>query len=164
MKDEKGFYSQMIINLVMGAQRLLDVNNASIAVELDQGENNITSLEENFNKTLALVNTVLAINPAMAEPMVIPMLETAPIKNADKFVDAIMDSKEAQSEVAQMQAELDKATQLLENQETRFGMQTDQQKLDLERMKIQLNYQADLLKIQAQRQSANNQERGQPNG
>ena len=138
---ENSEFSQLIINISYAAQVFNDVRNPSLYVELDEGENNVTNVEENFNKMLALSNMIGQINPALVD--VRTLVESAPIAGADRFVEFIDQTMQAQQEAQmgatqneQQQAEIEKTKGLLENMKVERGMVNDEEKLRLEEKKI----------------------------
>ena len=140
VKQESEF-SQMIINLSYASEVFNDVRNPSLYVELDEGESNVTNIEENFNKMLALSNMIGQINPALVD--VRTLVESAPIAGADRFVEFIDQTMQAQqeaqmgeSEDAQQQSDIEKTKGLLENMKVERGMVNDEEKLRLEEKKI----------------------------
>tara|TARA_Y100000310_G_scaffold340858_1_gene438069 strand:- start:2054 stop:4000 length:1947 start_codon:yes stop_codon:yes gene_type:complete len=140
IKDENVF-NEVIVNLETAGKMFNDVRNPSLYVELDEGESNITNIEENFNKMLALSNMIGQINPALVD--IRTLVESAPIPGAEKFVEFIdqtmqaqMEAQGQQSELAQQQAEIEKTKGLLENVKTERGMMNDEEKLRLEDKKI----------------------------
>ena len=140
VKQESEF-SQMIINLSYPAQVFNDVRNPSLYVELDEGEGNVTNIEDNFNKMLALSNMIGQINPALVD--VRTLVESAPIPGADRFVEFIDQTMQAQQEAQmgtsqneQQQSDIEKTKGLLDNMKTERGMVTDEEKLRLEEKKI----------------------------
>ena len=117
------------------------MRNPSLYVELDEGENNVTNVEENFNKMLALSNMIGQINPALVD--VRTLVESAPIAGADRFVEFIDQTMQAQQEAQmgasqneQQQAEIERTKGLLENMKVERGMVNDEEKLRLEEKKI----------------------------
>jgi hypothetical protein len=138
---ENSEFSQLIINISYAAQVFNDVRNPSLYVELDEGENNVTNVEENFNKMLALSNMIGQINPALVD--IRTLVESAPIAGADRFVEFIDQTMQAQQEAQmgatqneQQQAEIERTKGLLENMKVERGMVNDEEKLRLEEKKI----------------------------
>ena len=118
-----------------------DVRNPSLYVELDEGEGNVTNIEENFNRMLALTNMIGQINPALVD--VRTLVESAPIPGADKFVEFIDQTMQAQQEAqmgesqdTQQQTDIEKTKGLLENIKIERGMVNDEEKLRLESKKL----------------------------
>ena len=126
-------FSQLIINLDIPSQVFNDVRNPSLYVELDEGEGNVTNIEDNFNKMLALSQMIGQINPALVD--IRTLVESAPIPGADKFVQFIDETMQMQGEASQRQSELDNTKQVLENVKTERGMMTDEEKLRIEAKK-----------------------------
>ena len=138
---EDNVFKQAIINLQMGSEILMNVNNPSIYVELDEGTENITTKEDNFNKMMALVNVISQINPAMVD--IQTLIANAPIVGSDKMLEYITNMLQSQAESAeqdaginQQQIELDNTKKILENMKIERGMVTDEEKLRLEAEKI----------------------------
>ena len=138
---EESVFSEMIINLEMAGQMMNDVRNPSLYVELDEGENNITNIEDNFNRMLALTNIIGQINPALVD--IRTLVESAPISGSDKFVEFIDNTMQAQAaqqgeqgEMQKQQEDIAKTKGLLDNMKTERGMMNDEEKLRLESQKI----------------------------
>ena len=64
---QENLFSEVVLNLNYAGRVLNDVSNPSVYVELDEGEDNITNVEDNFNKMLALTNVIGQINPALID-------------------------------------------------------------------------------------------------
>jgi len=131
---EDSVFSQMIINLDIPSQVFNDVRNPSLYVELDEGEGNVTNIEDNFNKMLALSQMIGQINPALVD--IRTLVESSPIPGSDKFVEFIDETMQMQSEASQRQSDLDNTKQVLENVKTERGMMTDEEKLRIEARKV----------------------------
>jgi hypothetical protein len=131
---EDSVFSQLIINLAIPSQVFNDVRNPSLYVELDEGEGNVTNIEDNFNKMLALSQMIGQINPALVD--IRTLVESSPIPGSDKFVEFIDQTMQMQSESSQRQSDLDNTKQVLDNVKTERGMMTDEEKLRLESKKI----------------------------
>ena len=88
-KDEQGknVWDQVFINLSMASEVVNDVKNVSMYVELDEGEDNITAREENFNKLMAIAEVIGNVNPAYVD--VLTILNNAPVKDVDKWIEHI---------------------------------------------------------------------------
>jgi len=125
-KDEKNqtVFDQVFVNLKYAGETLNDVNNASMYVELDEGEDNITAREDNFNKLMALTEVVSQVNPALVD--VKTLLENAPVKGVDKWLEYIDGMMEAQSEDAQNQKMIEDEKARLEN--AKLAVEIDQPK------------------------------------
>ena len=139
-KEESAF-SEMIVNLEMAGKMMNDVRNPSLYVELDEGESNITNIEENFNRMLALTNIIGQINPALVD--IRTLVESAPISGSDKFVEFIDNTMQAQAaqqgeeaNAGQQQSEIAKTKAVLDNMKMERGMMNDEEKLRLESQKI----------------------------
>ncbi len=108
-EDGKDLWDQVFVNLQMANEIINDTKNLSAYVELDEGEDNITAREENFNQLMALAEVIGSHNPALVD--VLTLLRAAPVKGADKwieFVIAVMNSQAEEGE-AQKQIEDEKA-------------------------------------------------------
>ena len=129
--------SEQILNLTMfgSAEVLNNVRNASLHVELDEGEDNKTNREDNFNNMLALTNVIGQINPGLVD--ILTLVESAPIEAAKKMADYIKQQLESQAEDAEQQAQIEKTKKQLENLAIQRGIITDQGKLDNERAKTE---------------------------
>ncbi|MAE81227.1 MAG: hypothetical protein CMB80_00720 [Flammeovirgaceae bacterium] len=132
-KGSGGIYEETILNMTMAGKVLNNVQNPSIYVELDEGEENITTKEENFNKMLALVNVIGQINPGLVD--VKSLVEIAPFPGSDKMVQYIEAQAEAQAQAAAKQGDLDATKATLENLKIERGIVTDQEKLRIDAMK-----------------------------
>ena len=130
---EENIFSEVIINLNTAGNVLNNVINPSIYVELDEGEQNVTNIEENFNRLLALVNLIGQYNPALVD--VETLVANAPIPGADKMVEYIQRTQQSQAQSAQAQADIDKTKSILENVRTERGMMTDEEKLRMQAAK-----------------------------
>jgi len=134
-------YQDIIVNLNYAGNILNNVDNPSVYVELDEGEDNITNVEDNFNRMIALSNVIGQINPAFVD--VRTLVESAPITGADKmvaYIDQVMQSQQQQAQqdsaTAQQMQDIDKTKQILENVKTQRGMMNDEEKLRLEAQKM----------------------------
>ena len=140
IKDEN-IYSEVIVNLETVGQVFNDVRNPSLYVELDEGESNVTNIEDNFNKMLALSNMIGQINPALVD--IRTLVETAPIPGAEKFVEFIDQTMQAQAEAQNQQTQtqqqmedIQRTKGVIENVKAQRGMMNDEEKLRLEDKKI----------------------------
>ncbi len=129
IKDEKQIFGEAIINLQAAGEIINDVSNPSIFVELDEGEENITNKEDNFNQMLALINIISQINPAMVD--IEQLVGNAPIKNADKMVAYIQQVKESQAAQGEQQSQIENTKSMLENMKIERGMVTEEEKLKI---------------------------------
>ena len=121
---------------------LNDINNPSVYVELDEGEGNVTNIEDNFNRMIALTNVIGQINPQFVD--IRTLVESAPVPGSDKmvaYIDQVMQSQSQQAQqegqVASQMQDLDKTKQVLDNMKTQRGMVNDEEKLRLEARKIE---------------------------
>lgn len=124
---EDDLFSEVIVNLQTAGKVLNNVINPSIYVELDEGEQNITNIEDNFNKLLALVNLIGQYNPALVD--VETLVAQAPVPGAEKMVDYIKEIKQAQAQGAQAEEDIKRTKSILENLEIERGMLTDEEEL-----------------------------------
>ena len=138
---EENVFKQVILNLNFAGRILTNVANPSIYVELDEGEDNVTNVEDNFNKMLALTNVIGQINPAFVD--IRTLIESAPISGSDKMVEFMDQMMQAQSQAGQEQEEMARQQQdiastkgKLENIKIQRGMMNDEEKLRLENEKI----------------------------
>ena len=141
---EQHVYSQQLINLSYGSQIINDMKNASLFVELDEGDDNITSKEDNFQRMLALINIISQINPEFVD--IKSLLESAPVTGADKMIAYIDNMLQAQSQNAESQGateqqfqQLELTKKALDNMKIQRGMATEQEKLKLDAAKIQID-------------------------
>ena len=114
--DEEGktVWQDEFVNLQMAGQILNDVKNASMYVELDEGEDNVTAKEDNFNKLMAIASVVQSVNPALVD--VKTLVASAPVKGIDKWLEWIDNVLQAQGEDAKEQNMIEKEKAILENQ------------------------------------------------
>ena len=138
---EENVFKQVILNLNFAGRILTNVANPSIYVELDEGEDNVTNVEDNFNKMLALTNVIGQINPAFVD--IRTLIESAPISGSDKMVEFMDQMMQAQSQAGQEQEEMARQQQdiastkaKLDNIKIQRGMMNDEEKLRLENEKI----------------------------
>jgi len=106
-------WDEVFINLRMASEVINDVKNASLYVELDEGEDNITVREDNFNKLMALVEVVGNVNPMYVDVKTI--LENAPIKGVDKWLQYLSGVLEQESEDVANQKNIAETKARLEN-------------------------------------------------
>lgn len=130
---EDNIFSQVIVNLQAAGETLNNVVNPSIYVELDEGEQNVTNIEDNFNRLLALVNLIGQFNPALVD--VETIVAQAPIPGADKMVEFIRKMQQSQAESAQEQGDIERTKALLENVKTERGIMTDEEKMRMDAAK-----------------------------
>ena len=139
VKNDGGMFTDEIVNLAWGGKILNNVSNASLYVELDEGDDNITAKEEQFEKMLALMNMVAQVNPQMVD--VRTLIELAPIKGTDKMLEFIDNQIQSQAEGSEQQKQLESTKQMLENAEIERGIMNDEEKLRLEAKKLDNNNQ-----------------------
>lgn len=106
-KNEQGesIWDKVFINLKMASEVINEVKNASMYVELDEGEDNFTAREENFNRLMAIAEVVGNVNPAYVD--VITLLNNAPIKDIDKWIEHIKAVMGAQADDADAQKQME---------------------------------------------------------
>jgi len=134
IKNDGGIFADEVVNLAYGGKILNNVYNASLYVELDEGEDNITAKEENFEKMLALANVIGQINPQLVD--VRTLVSIAPIRGVDKMLEYIDNMVQQQAESTESAKRLEETKQTLENMKIERGMITDEEKLQLEAKKI----------------------------
>ncbi|HCX25100.1 MAG TPA: hypothetical protein DHN29_24520, partial [Cytophagales bacterium] len=134
IKQTKNIYQEVIVNLNMAGKVINEVSNPSVFVELDEGEDNITQKEDDFNSMLALINIIAGINPQLVD--IESLVANAPIQGADKMVEYIQQVKESQAGAAEQQRQIDTTKGVLDNLKTERDMVTDQEKLKLESEKV----------------------------
>ena len=139
-------YQDIIVNLNYAGNLLNNVDNPSVYVELDEGEDNITNVEDNFNRMIALTNVIGQINPQFVD--IRTLVESAPIQGSDKmvqYIDQVMQSQSEQGQqenaTAQQMQDIEKTKQILDNVKTQRGMMNDEEKLRLESKKIEIGKQ-----------------------
>ena len=135
IKQANGQFTEQIINLELGSQLLNNVENLSMYVEIDQGQDSVSVQEDAFEKWLALANVLAGINPALVD--VKGLVEKAPIPDVDswlKHIDKVMQEEGVESDRAKNLMDV-KAQ--LENLKIERDMLTDEQKIEIERMKAQ---------------------------
>lgn len=111
---------ETVLNLTFGEETFNSVENLSLYVELDEGEDNITAKEEDFEKQLAMTNIISSINPAFVD--VRTLVNNAPIRGKEKWVEyidnVIAAQQQSQAEEKKMidkQTSIDTTKKLLEN-------------------------------------------------
>ena len=106
-KDEQGknVWDPVFINLKMASEVVNDVKNVSMYVELDEGEDNITAREENFNKLMAIAEVIGNVNPAYVD--VLTLLNNAPVKDVDKWIEHIKAVMQGQAADAETQKQIE---------------------------------------------------------
>ncbi len=128
-------FDEEIINLELGGEILNNVENLSMYVEIDQGQDSISVQEDSFEKWLALANVIAGINPQLVD--VRGLVDKAPIPDVDAWIthiDKVLQQEGVESERAKNLAEV---KQVLENVKIERDMITDEQKIEIERMKAQ---------------------------
>jgi|GEM_PF-1340838 hypothetical protein len=133
LKTNKGKDYQEIVNLEMNGQVYNDVRNPEVYVELDEGEDNQTAKEDNFNQILALSNVIAQINPAFVH--VKTLLQSAPVNGMEDWIAHIDSIEQMQSEQSAEAGDMEKTKQTLENMKIQKGMLLNEEKLRLEAAK-----------------------------
>lgn len=129
IKDEKG-NNDAVLNLNLGDEIINNVENMSLHIELDEGEDNMTAKEERFEKTLALANVLAQYNPAFID--VKSIIQSAPIPGKEswlEYIDNVQQStQQQQSEESQTNKQfqqIEKVKGLLENREREMNLMND---------------------------------------
>jgi hypothetical protein len=104
-EDGKDLWDEVLVNLQMADEIINDTKNLSMYVELDEGEDNITAREENFNQLMALAEVIGQHNPAFVD--VLTLLRAAPVKGADKWIEFVIEMMKSQSEDAEAQKQIE---------------------------------------------------------
>jgi len=133
-KDRDGNLTEQVFNLQVGDNIINNLDNASFVVELDEGDDNITTKEDNFNKLLALVNIVAKINPELIDVRL--LYDTAPIPEAKKMVEYIDQVLQTQSEIASQQRAISDTKALIENENLKREMLLKEEELRLQARKM----------------------------
>lgn len=134
IKTPKNIRQQVLINLNYAGQSFNNVANPSLYVELDEGEDNKTTREENFNQLLALSQLIAQINPAYVD--VITLLEAAPITGVDKFIQHIQNTMQAQGEQQGQIAEIEQTKLQLQNLKTAKEIESIDDKTKIDAIKL----------------------------
>ena len=114
LKDpQTGEYVQQLVNITTTAGILDDVRNASMYVELDEGQDNVTYKEENFQQMLALVNIIAQHNPELVDW--VTLLNKAPLDGKDEMVKWAQQVLGQQSEDKAAAAFLEEQRQVVDN-------------------------------------------------
>jgi hypothetical protein len=132
-KNPDNHFIETIINLRVAGQVINDVSNPSLFVEMEEGTDNITQKEDNFEKMLALINIISQINPQFVD--IRTLISNAPVTGVDKMLSYIDQMIEAQSQASQEEAQMEKTKATLENQKIERGMINDEEKLRIEAAK-----------------------------
>jgi len=130
LKSAKGENYDKIVNLKLGDQIFNDIRNPEIYVELDEGEDNLTRREDNFNQLLAVAQIVGQINPAYVD--VKTLLENAPINGIDKWLQYLEAVSQAQGAEGEQLNNIQKTKAMLENLKIQRGIENEDQRLRLE--------------------------------
>jgi len=135
IKQANGQFEEQIINLELGGQILNNVENLSMYVEIDEGEDSVSVQEDSFEKWLALANVIAQINPAFVD--VKGLVAEAPIPNVDSWIahiDKVLQEEGVDSDRAKNLAEI---KMQLENLKIERDMITDAEKVKIEAKKAQ---------------------------
>ena len=130
IKQAKGVFTEQIVNLELGGEILNNVENLSLYVEIDQGQDSVSVKEDAFEKWLALANVLAGISPELVD--VRGLVDKAPIPDVDTWINHI--DKVLQQEGV----ESDRAKNLAEVKETLETIKVERDMvLDSERVKIE---------------------------
>lgn len=123
-KNEQGenIWDKVFINLKTASEVINEVKNASMYVELDEGEDNFTAREEHFNRLMAIAEVVGNVNPAYVD--VITLLNSAPIKDIDKWIEHIKAVMEGQADDAEAQKQMEAEKARIDIAKTASEIQT----------------------------------------
>ena len=140
LKDAKGLQGQAYLNVTFrdneGIEQIINsTKNLSLYVELDEGQDSITSRETNFENSLAVFNVIANVNPDAASALIGPLLEDAPLRNKDEWLEIIQSVLGQQSEASARSQQLQEFSEMMKNQQIRRGLITDQEKLLIEASK-----------------------------
>ncbi|MEA2036348.1 MAG: hypothetical protein U9O94_02485, partial [Nanoarchaeota archaeon] len=135
IKQGNGQFEEQILNLELGGKILNNVENLSMYVEIDQGEDSVSVQEGAFEKWLALANVIASINPQLVD--VRGLVEKAPIPEVDEWIAHIDKVLQQEGEESNRAKNLMEVKQQLENLKIERDMITDEQKVEIERMKAQ---------------------------
>jgi hypothetical protein len=132
-KNPDNVFIETVVNLNIAGQVINDVSNPSMFVEMEEGSDNVTQKEDNFEKMLALTNIISQINPQFVD--VRTLIANAPVFGVDKMLEYIDQMIQAQQQASQEEAQMEKTKASLENQKIERGMINDEQKLRIESAK-----------------------------
>lgn len=123
IKDESGI-GEMILNIKYAGTIINNIDNPSLYVELDEGENSLTEQESNFEKMLALTNIIASVNPQYVD--LVTLIRNAPIKGKEQmaaYIEQMMQvSQQQMAEMGQIEAE----KKILENAKIQSDIIKDQ--------------------------------------
>ena len=109
-----GEYERVLINLATAAGTLNSVINPSVFVELDEGQDNATYKEDNFNSMAAMVNIIAQYNPNLVDwPAYIgasPIDEAKPMQD---YAVAQLETQQANEAADRAMAEQEGVTNLV---------------------------------------------------
>ena len=109
-----GEYERVLINLATAAGTLNNVINPSVFVELDEGQDNVTHKEDNFNAMAAMVNIIAQYNPNLVDWSA--FIEAAPIdasKQMHEYAVAQLETQQANEAADRAMAEQEGVTNLV---------------------------------------------------
>lgn len=137
LRDSKGLQGQAYLNVTFRDNRgieqtLNSTKNLSLYVELDEGQESITAREENFENSMAMFSMISNVNPNAASALIPALLEDAPIRNKDQWLELIQGSLQEQAGGSAAQDQLAQFSEMMKNEQIRRGLITDQQRLQLE--------------------------------
>jgi len=133
IKNSQGQLQEEIVNLNIAGQVFNDLANPSMSVELDNGEDNVTAREENFNKLFALYQSVLQVNPQKAAAMLDAIIPMAPVNGIDQLMERMKKIDRQQARVGQEAAQL-------ESEKTQAEIEKDKAMAELDHAKAQNEY------------------------
>lgn len=107
LKNAENQTEYEIVNLEMAGQVFNDTSNPSMVVELDEGEDNMTQREENWNKMFAIWQQVIQVNPQKADVIMDELIAMAPVNGIDKIVTSLENLKQQQAGTGQQAAQLE---------------------------------------------------------
>jgi len=135
IKQARGTFDEQIINLEWGSEVLNNVENLSMYVEIDQGEDSVNVQEDAFEKWLALANVLAGINPAFVD--VRGLVEKAPIPDVDSWIEHIDKVTQEEGVDSERAKNLMEIKQTLETIKIERDMEIDSEKVAIERTKAQ---------------------------
>lgn len=123
VKNDRGEVDQVLVNLAYSSEVFNDVSEMEAYVELDEGENNRTVKEENFEKLLALTNIIAQIRPELVD--VETLLEKAPVEGAQDMVEYVRQVLQGINQAQGQQQQLQMAREILEQAEKETQMENE---------------------------------------
>ena len=109
-----GEYERVLINLATVAGTLNSVINPSVFVELDEGQDNATYKEDNFNSMAAMVNIIAQYNPNLVDwPAYIGASPIDEAKSMQDYAVAQLETQQANEAADRAMAEQEGVTNLV---------------------------------------------------